>query len=57
MLLKKVVKRGDSHYILIPKNLMDILNISKNDKVLIDFVDGKIIIEPLIKNKKIKGDK
>ena len=33
---KPIVKRGDSHYVLVPKDVMRELNIKPKDRVYID---------------------
>lgn len=45
MLKKKIVKRGDSCFILIPKDLMSMLNLRLGDEVVFDIEEKKIIIK------------
>jgi len=49
MLIKKIVKRGDSHYILISKDIMDLLNLNLNDEIEIKVDKDSIIIIPIKK--------
>jgi antitoxin component of MazEF toxin-antitoxin module len=49
MLVKKIVKRGDSHFVLVPRDLMKMLNLNMGDSVKIKIEKGVIILEPLPK--------
>lgn len=49
MLIKKIVKRGDSHFILISKDIMDLLNLNLNDEISIKIENNSIILIPLKK--------
>jgi len=53
MLTKKIVKRGDSHFILIPKNLLDMIELKLGDKVEMIIEGRKIIISPIEKEKEV----
>ena len=50
MLEKIIVKKGNSSYVLIPKDLMDMLNIRLGDKVTINVENGAIIIKKFVDN-------
>lgn len=50
MLEKPIVKRGDSLYVLLPKEILDMLGLEEKDKLKIEVVNGKIILTPKEKN-------
>lgn len=54
MLIKEIVKRGTSNYILMPKDLMDILNLELGDKVELTIENKNIIVSPIKKESKEK---
>jgi antitoxin component of MazEF toxin-antitoxin module len=51
MLIKKVVKRGDSNFILLPKDFLDMLNLKTGDDMSMLISDNKIILIPVKKEK------
>jgi antitoxin component of MazEF toxin-antitoxin module len=54
MLIKKIVKRGSSKFVLLPKDLLDMLNLELDDFVYLEVKEKSIVITPL---KKIKDNK
>jgi antitoxin component of MazEF toxin-antitoxin module len=56
MLIKKIVKRGDSSYVLMPKDILDMLHLSIGDSVHLTVKDNKIIVSPIKKSKEVKTD-
>lgn len=50
MLTKEIVKRGDSNYILIPKSLLNMLNLQRGDEVSLLIEDNRIVISPVKKD-------
>jgi len=57
MLIKTVVKRGNSNYILMDQTLLDIANLETGAKVSVTFEDGKIILTPIEKNVNLPVEK
>jgi antitoxin component of MazEF toxin-antitoxin module len=49
MLIKKVVKKGSSKYILMPNDILEMLNLCLGDEVAINVENGKIVITPITK--------
>ena len=49
MLIKKVVKKGSSKYILMPNDILEMLNLDSGDEVALTVENGKIVITPLNK--------
>lgn len=50
MLTKKIVKRGSSNFVLLPADIMKIVNLELGDKVYIEVENGKIILTPVDKD-------
>ncbi|RPJ79844.1 MAG: hypothetical protein EHM20_00195 [Alphaproteobacteria bacterium] len=57
MLIKKIVKRGTSNFILLPSDIMDMLNLTLGDEVSINVENGKIILTPIEKNVNLPVEK
>lgn len=53
MLIKQIVKRGNSNFVLLPKDLLDMLNLKLDDFVYLEVKEKSIVITPL---KKIKDN-
>lgn len=51
---KKLSKHGNSRAIVIEKPILDLLSITDDTVLKVTTEDGKIIIEPLIRGKKVK---
>jgi antitoxin component of MazEF toxin-antitoxin module len=48
MLKKKIVKRGDSCFILLSKDLMSMLDLKLGDEVIFNIEEKKIVIEKVV---------
>ncbi len=44
MLTKKIVRKGTSNYVLMPKDILDMLNLKEGDNVFINVIGKDIII-------------
>ena len=55
--MPKVIRAGKKSQIVIPKEMRDDLGISEGDELIIDVIDGKIIImrKPKSYSKRLKG--
>lgn len=47
MLIKSIVKKGNSNFILISKDYLDNLNLKTGDKVSVKLENDKIVIYPI----------
>lgn len=54
MLIKKIVKRGSSNFVLLPKDLLDMLDLKLDDFVCLEVKENSIVIKPMIKNNEKK---
>ncbi len=54
LLKKKIVKKGTSNYVLIPKDFLDMFNVKLGDYVFLKVDNNTIIIEPEKKEPEIK---
>jgi antitoxin component of MazEF toxin-antitoxin module len=53
MLTKRIEKKGNSNYILIPKTFLQLLNLKEKDEISISFENDKIIISPIKKENEV----
>lgn len=54
MLTKKIVRKGTSNYILMPKDILDMLNLKEGDNVFIKVIEQDIIISSIKENMEAK---